>query len=99
MSWLSAKSLEDIAALKASVASGELHPKAAKENLAHEMVARYHSEKDADEAKQGFNAVFAGGGVPGRHAPSTSAPAAKTALPRFFLRPQALLKAVAKPNA
>lgn len=61
---LSAKSLEDIAALKASVASGELHPKAAKENLAHEMVARYHSEKDADEAKQGFNAVFAGGGVP-----------------------------------
>ena len=61
---LSAKSLEDIAALKASVTSGELHPKAAKENLAHEMVARYHSEKDADEAKQGFNAVFAGGGVP-----------------------------------
>ena len=61
---LSAKSLEDIASLKQSVAKGEVHPKAAKEALAHEMVSRYHSPKDADEAQQGFNAVFAGGGVP-----------------------------------
>ncbi len=61
---LSAKSLEDIASLKKSVAGGEVHPKAAKEALAHEMVSRYHSPKDADEAQQGFNAVFAGGGVP-----------------------------------
>ena len=61
---LSAKSLEDIAILKQSVGKGEVHPKAAKEALAHEMVSRYHSPKDADEAQQGFNAVFAGGGVP-----------------------------------
>ncbi len=61
---LSAKSLEDIASLKQSVARGDVHPKAAKEALAHEMVSRYHSPKDADEAQQGFNAVFAGGGVP-----------------------------------
>lgn len=61
---LSAKSLEDIANLKQSVAKGEVHPKAAKEALAHEMVSRYHSPRDADEAQQGFNAVFAGGGVP-----------------------------------
>ena len=61
---LSAKSLENIASLKKSVAGGEVHPKAAKEALAHEMVSRYHSPKDADEAQQGFNAVFAGGGVP-----------------------------------
>ncbi|MFT4302759.1 MAG: tyrosine--tRNA ligase [Desulfovibrio sp.] len=61
---LSSKSLEDIASLKKSVAGGEVHPKAAKEALAHEMVSRYHSPKDADEAQQGFNAVFAGGGVP-----------------------------------
>lgn len=61
---LSAKSLEDIAGLKQSVAKGDVHPKAAKEALAHEMVSRYHSPKDADEAQQGFNAVFAGGGVP-----------------------------------
>ncbi|MDY0259497.1 MAG: tyrosine--tRNA ligase [Desulfovibrio sp.] len=61
---LSAKSLEDIASLKQSVAKGDVHPKAAKEALAHEMVSRYHSPKDADEAQQCFNAVFAGGGVP-----------------------------------
>ncbi len=61
---LSAKSLEDIASLKQSVARGDVHPKATKEALAHEMVSRYHSPKDADEAQQGFNAVFAGGGVP-----------------------------------
>ncbi|MBB5144271.1 tyrosine--tRNA ligase [Desulfovibrio intestinalis] len=61
---LSSKSLEDIASLKERVAGGDVHPKAAKEALAHEMVSRYHSPKDADEAQQGFNAVFAGGGVP-----------------------------------
>lgn len=61
---LSSKSLEDIANLKERVAGGDVHPKAAKEALAHEMVSRYHSPKDADEAQQGFNAVFAGGGVP-----------------------------------
>lgn len=61
---LSAKSLEDIASLKENVAKGQVHPKAAKEALAHEMVSRYHNPKDADEAQQGFNAVFAGGGVP-----------------------------------
>ncbi len=38
--------------------------KAAKEMLAHEMVSRYHSEKDADEARQGFGKLrltYAGG--------------------------------------
>ena len=88
---LSAKSLEDIAALKASVASGELHPKAAKENLAHEMVARYHSEKDADEAKQGFNAVFAGGGVPD-DMPEHQCACGEDSTPPFFLEAAGLVK-------
>lgn len=61
---LSAHSLEDIAGLQQQVAQGSLHPKIAKENLAHEMVARYHCEKDADQSRQSFNAVFAGGAVP-----------------------------------
>lgn len=61
---LSAQSLEDIAQIKRDVEEGRLHPKAAKEALAHEMVTRYHSPTAADEAKQGFNAVFADGGVP-----------------------------------
>lgn len=88
---LSAKSLEDIAALKASVASGELHPKAAKENLAHEMVARYHSEKDADEAKQGFNAVFAGGGVPD-DMPEHQCTCGEDSTPPVFLEAAGLVK-------
>ena len=37
---LSSKSLEDIAALRAGVENGSIHPKAAKEELAHEMVTR-----------------------------------------------------------
>ncbi len=61
---LSTKSLEEIAALKKAVESGEQHPKAVKEDLAFEMTALYHGEKAAQEAKAGFNAVFAGGGVP-----------------------------------
>lgn len=61
---LSARSLDDIAGLQQQVAQGSLHPKIVKEDLAHEMVARYHSEKAAVEARQGFNAVFAGGAVP-----------------------------------
>jgi len=88
---LSAKSLEDIAALKASVQSGELHPKAAKENLAHEMVSRYHSEKEADEARQGFNAVFAGGGVPD-DMPEHSCTCGEDSTPPVFLEAAGLVK-------
>ncbi|RRD70821.1 MULTISPECIES: tyrosine--tRNA ligase [unclassified Desulfovibrio] len=61
---LSAKSLDDIAALREAVRTGSAHPKTAKEELAHEMVSRYHSVDAADAARQGFNAIFADGGVP-----------------------------------
>ena len=88
---LSAKSLEDIAELKTSVQNGSLHPKAAKENLAHEMVCRYHSEKDADEARQGFNAVFAGGGVPD-DMPEHSCACGEDSTPPVFLEAAGLVK-------
>ena len=88
---LSAKSLEDIAELKTSVQNGSLHPKAAKENLAHEMVSRYHSEKDADEARQGFNAVFAGGGVPD-DMPEHSCACGEDSTPPVFLEAAGLVK-------
>lgn len=84
---LSSKSLEDIAALKAAVANGSVHPKAAKEALAHEMVARYHSPKDADEAQQGFNAVFAPAAACPMKCPNTPALPAKPARPRPSLKP------------
>lgn len=61
---LSRRGLDEIAALKAQTASGELHPKRAKEILAHEMVEIYHDRASADEALAGFNAVFAKGGLP-----------------------------------
>lgn len=61
---LSDKSLEDIEVMKQEVESGVLHPKKAKEDLAFEIVRRYHGENAAQEALQGFNAVFADGGIP-----------------------------------
>lgn len=88
---LSSKSLEDIAALKAAVANGSVHPKAAKEALAHEMVARYHSPKDADEAQQGFNAVFAGGGVPDEM-PHYACSSGEASTPPAFLEAAGLVK-------
>ena len=88
---LSAKSLEDIAELKTAVQNGSLHPKAAKENLAHEMVSRYHSEKDADEARQGFNAVFAGGGVPD-DMPEHTCTCGEDSTPPVFLEAAGLVK-------
>lgn len=61
---LSARTMDEIAALKAGVADGSIHPKVVKEDLAEEFVARYHGEKAGKEARAGFNAVFVAGGVP-----------------------------------
>lgn len=54
---LSSLSLDDITTCKENVANGKLHPKVAKENLAIELVARYHNEKEANKAKDEFNNV------------------------------------------
>ena len=88
---LSSKSLEDIAALRAGVENGSIHPKAAKEELAHEMVTRYHSRQAADEARQGFNAVFAGGGVPD-DAPTFTCAHGENSAPSAFLADAGLVK-------
>ena len=61
---ISSRSLDEIATLKKDVEEGRLHPKKAKEMLAYEIVARYHGEAQAQEALQGFNSVFADGGIP-----------------------------------
>ena len=61
---VSRKSLEEIAELKKGVESGVLHPKAAKEELAMDIVGQYHGDDKGEEARQGFNAVFAKGGIP-----------------------------------
>ncbi|MBL0686627.1 MAG: tyrosine--tRNA ligase [Sulfurospirillum sp.] len=54
---LSSLSMNDITTCKENVANGKLHPKVAKENLAIELVARYHNEKEANKAKDEFNNV------------------------------------------
>lgn len=51
--------LAEIVDLKAKIAAGELHPKAVKVQLAKELVARFHSVVDADEAERTFEQVFA----------------------------------------
>lgn len=61
---LSAKSLQEIEILKADVASGKVHPKLAKENLALEIVTRYHNEALALGAKEEFNNVHKNNELP-----------------------------------
>jgi tyrosyl-tRNA synthetase len=88
---LSAKTLDEIAVIKADVEQGRLHPKTAKEELAFEMVGRYHDERCAHEARQGFNAVFAGGATPD-DARAHVCPSGEASTPPVFLEAAGLVK-------
>lgn len=81
---LSDKSLGEIATLKKAVEEGHAHPKAVKEELAMELTARYHSQKEAEEAKKSFNAVFADGGIP-EDTPELTVNSGEDAAPIAFL--------------
>lgn len=61
---LSFRTLKDIAERKAQVASGELHPKQAKMDLAEEITARFSSQEQAQQARAGFDRQFAQGQLP-----------------------------------
>lgn len=61
---LSSCSLEDIAGFRQAVEEGRAHPKTIKENLAKELVNRYHGAGAGEAACQDFNKVFAGGDFP-----------------------------------
>ncbi len=52
---LSTKSLEDITRIKDGVEDGSLHPKIVKEDLALEIVTRFHDEFKAKIAKEAFD--------------------------------------------
>lgn len=54
----------EIAALRAGVADGTLHPKRVKQDLAVQIVSDFHSPRDAEAARDRFEAVFARGTVP-----------------------------------
>ena len=60
---LSFRSLDDINALKKSVADGK-NPRDAKFELGHEIVARFHSEAEAEGAKEEFVSRFQQGAMP-----------------------------------
>ena len=54
----------ELRARREAVARGELHPKAAKQELARRIVIDYHGEAAARAAAEEFERVFASGGVP-----------------------------------
>ena len=81
---LSSKSLDEIAALRKDVEENRAHPKTVKEELAVEMVTRYHNQKAAAEARHGFSAVFASGGIPD-DVQEFACPAGDTSTPPVFL--------------
>jgi tyrosyl-tRNA synthetase len=56
--------VEQIERLRNEVASGDLHPKVAKERLAGIIVSDFHGEEAAAAAWAEFETVFAGGGLP-----------------------------------
>ena len=56
---LSDLSMDEIAALKADMEAGRIHPKAVKVRLARELVTRFHDADAADAAERNFEQVFA----------------------------------------
>lgn len=81
---ISSKSLEEIAELKKQVAQNARHPKTVKEELAMEIVTRYHGAEAATNAREAFNAVFAKGGVP-EDAPTYTCASGEASTPVAFL--------------
>lgn len=61
---LSDLSLDEIAKLKEEVIEEKIHPKLAKENLAIEIVARFHSAEAAKDARDEFERIFTKKGKP-----------------------------------
>ena len=51
--------MTEIHTLKDKIAAGLIHPKAAKVQLAKEMVARFHNQAAAEDAERNFEQVFA----------------------------------------
>jgi tyrosyl-tRNA synthetase len=61
---LSSKTLEEIDALQSGVSDGNLHPKRVKEELAMEIVERFHGKGSGVKAKEEFEKVFAKKDIP-----------------------------------
>ena len=68
LSGISAREFEN---LKADLKNGKIHPKVAKENLALELVERFHSKAAAKGAKAEFDKIHSGGQMPSEMAEFT----------------------------
>ncbi len=55
---LLSKTPAEISEMQEKVAYGTLHPMALKKDMAHQIIAKFWSEKEADLARQAFEAVF-----------------------------------------
>jgi tyrosyl-tRNA synthetase len=55
---------DELAAKKAAVESGDLHPKEVKQELARTLTQRFHDADAARDAEREFESVFSGGGIP-----------------------------------
>lgn len=55
---LLAKDQSEISAMQEKVAYGTLHPMALKKDMAHHIVSKFWSEKEADAAREAFEALF-----------------------------------------
>jgi tyrosyl-tRNA synthetase len=55
---------EALKQMEAELASGALHPRDAKAQLAHTLVARYHGREAADGAAEEFSRIFSQGELP-----------------------------------
>ncbi len=61
---LSSKTLDEIDALKQGVNDGSIHPKKVKDDLAMEIVDRFHGEGEGIKAAEEFTKVFAKSEIP-----------------------------------
>lgn len=91
---LSARSMDEINSLKSDVDKGKAHPKKIKEDLAEEIVSRYHGTDAAAQARMSFNSVFAGGGFP-EDAPKMTIKFGDASIPPNFLEASGLAKSKA----
>jgi tyrosyl-tRNA synthetase len=57
-------SLAEIEKLRKQIKAGKIHPKRAKMDLAHQIVADFHSRAEAEQAEEAFEAVFRKGELP-----------------------------------
>ncbi len=61
---LSLRSNEEIARIKADCTENRMNPRDAKASLAKEIVARFHSQAEAEAAEEEFNRRFKSGEMP-----------------------------------